>query len=1004
MLASYVPDRANFRSTLEQYSQQWQERVSDEQQAALVSLLKNETLAKQLAKAWLGSEFIFHCCRDQPALLFELLDSDELQQSWSRATFTQQLQKYAQSVEKDSELDRVLRQFRRRAMIRIVWRDLNQLASLEETTADMSALAESCTQLALEFHYRALVKRFGLPIGEESGQVQSLVVLGMGKLGARELNVSSDIDLIFSYPESGETQHRHIEVGGRSKKTTSNQEFFNRLGQKIIKSLDAQTVDGFVFRVDMRLRPYGESGSLVMNFGSMEEYYQTQGREWERYAMIKARVIAEGGPLAECLQEEPEQEQTAGEELMELLRPFSYRRYIDFSAIDALRDMKRMINREVHRKGINSDVKLGFGGIREVEFVVQVFQLIRGGRDQRLQERRVLKLLPLLQGDGYLPEGAGDRLADAYRLLRHVEHAIQGHQDKQTQALPMDVDDLERLAWVLNYSGWDALSEDLQQHREQVNAEFQAVIAEPEDDAKEDDEAEAFLPLWLDELDSAAAIELLEQRGYQQADKLLQQLRDLRQSRAVLAMQSEGRNRLDKFMPRLLHTLSLGRNPNEDIAETLSRVLGLVSSVARRTIYLVLLTENPVALAQLVRLCAASPWIADQLSKHPALLDELLDHRSLYSPPSRQELADQLRQECLRIEWDDLEEYMEALRYFRMANVLRIAACEVTDAMPLMKVSDHLTDIAELLLEEVIELAWQQMVTRHGRPRNLDGDIVERPEFLVLGYGKVGGIELGHSSDLDLVFIHGGAAGQSTSGRDDSGERSLDNLIFYTRMAQKMIHIMNTQTVSGQLYEVDMRLRPNGNSGMLVTTIGAFDQYLQEEAWTWEKQALVRARAIAGHPELAMQFDRVRQNILCQPRDLAALREDVVQMREKMRKHLATQGSEGEKALRFDIKQDVGGIVDIEFMVQYGVLAWAHEQPSLAQWTDNIRILGCLEQTGYLSAEDTAQLIEAYKAYRSAGHRLALQRQKSVLHGNTDFQAERQTVQRLWQRFMQLPE
>lgn len=1003
MLASYVPDLANFRSTLEQYSQQWQERASEDQQANLQQQLKNDVVANQLAKAWLGSEFIFQCCRDQPVVLLELLESNELQQCWSRETFTEKLQGDVRNIEKDSDLDRVLRQFRRRAMIRIIWRDLNQLASLEETTADMSALAESCTQLALEFHYRALVKRFGFPIGAESGRVQSMVVLGMGKLGARELNVSSDIDLIFAYPESGETEHRNVEPGGRSKKTTSNQEFFNRLGQKIIKSLDAQTVDGFVFRVDMRLRPYGESGSLVMNFGSMEEYYQTQGREWERYAMIKARVIAEGGPSPEIISgDETEQEASAGEELMELLRPFSYRRYIDFSAIDALRDMKRMINREVHRKGIASDVKLGFGGIREVEFIVQVFQLIRGGRDQRLQERRVLKLLPLLQEDGYLPEGAGEKLADAYRLLRHVEHAIQGYQDKQTQALPIDAHELERLAWVLNYSSWDELATDLQQHREQVNAEFQAVIAEPEEEAKEDDEAEVFLPLWLGELDEASAVELLGQRGYQQADKLLQQLRDLRQSRAILAMQSEGRNRLDKFMPRLLHTLSLGRNPDEDIAETLSRVLGLVSAVARRTIYLVLLTENPVALAQLVRLCAASPWIADQLSKHPALLDELLDHRSLYSPPSRQELADQLRQECLRIEWEDLEEYMEALRYFRMANVLRVAACEVTDAMPLMKVSDHLTDIAELLLEEVIELAWQQMLARHGRPRNSEGEIVERPEFLVLGYGKVGGIELGHSSDLDLVFLHGGAAGQTTSGRDDSGERSLDNLIFYTRMAQKIIHIMNTQTVSGQLYEVDMRLRPNGNSGMLVTTVEAFDQYLQEEAWTWEKQALVRARAIAGDRSLAQQFDTVRQNILCQPRELAALREDVVQMREKMRKHLATQGSEGEKALRFDIKQDVGGIVDIEFMVQYGVLAWAHEQPSLAQWTDNIRILGCLEQTGYISAEDTAQLIEAYKAYRSAGHRLALQRQKSVLHGNTDFQAERQTVQRLWQQFMKL--
>lgn len=995
MLAQTIPNGFNgaFQAEIQLKWQQWQERATEDQFQQLQLFLKDAEIEAQLAKAWIASEYIFEACLAHPEVLLILLEDGDFTCEYSAEDFLQRLSQLTRQCQTDKDLDRVLRQFRRCSMVRIIWRDLNQLASLEKTTADMSALAESTNQLTLEFHYQALVKRYGLPIGKESGEVQPLVILGMGKLGARELNVSSDIDLMFTYPESGETQHPPAEPGTRAKKTTSNQEFFNRLGQKIIKSIDAVTVDGFVFRVDMRLRPYGDSGSLVMNFGSMEEYYQTQGREWERYAMIKARVIAQGGAESYGSNDEDH-----GAELMEMLRPFSYRRYIDFSAINALRDMKNMINREVHRKDMSTDVKLGFGGIREVEFIVQVFQLIRGGRDDRLQERQVLKLLPLLQNDGYLPEGAGDRLAEAYRLLRHVEHAIQGYQDRQTQALPIDPLELERLAWVLNRDSWQALESELNEHRQNVNAEFQAVIADPEADQSADDDSLDWQPLWQGVLDDDQALALLNEQGYNDSDKVLQQLESLKQSRAVLTMQAEGRDRLDKFMPKLLWVLTQGRDDSEDICETLRRVLALVNSVARRTIYLVLLSENPAALGQTVRLCAASPWIADQLSRYPALLDEMLDHRSLYSPATRADLEDQLRQELLRIEWEDLEGHMEGLRYFRMVNVLRIAACEVTGAMSLMTVSDHLTDIAEVVLAHVLELSWQQMVSRHGYPQNAEGELVQRPEFIILGYGKLGGMELGHSSDLDLVFVHGGAKGKYTSGIGEEGSRALDNLSFYTRVGQKMVHIMNAQTVSGQLYEIDMRLRPDGDSGMLVTTLEGFDKYQHQKAWTWEHQALVRARVVGGCSTLKAQFEAIRQKILQQPRELATLASDVVAMREKMRKHLGSKPKDVLEGLTFDLKQDVGGIVDIEFMVQYGVLAWSQKHDSLLQWTDNIRILGCLEQAGYLSADDTAQLIEAYKAYRSAGHRLALQRQKSVLSGRGHFQIERQTVERLWQQ------
>jgi len=981
-----------FTGEVDRHWQAWLLRASPEQQQELNQALSDAGVAKQLCKAWLGSEYIAQLCLQSPSLLLELLLSGDLNRSFSVQNFHSNLAEICQAIDLLDDFDRALRQFRRRQMLRIIWRDLNCLAELEETTGDMSSLAEATLQQALEFHYAQLSHRFGLPIGKESGRVQPLVVLGMGKLGARELNVSSDVDLIFSYPESGETQHSAaVAAAQRLPKTTSNQEFFNRLGQKLINSIDTQGVHGFVFRVDMRLRPYGDSGSLVLNYDSMEEYYQTQGREWERFAMIKARVVAIGGVAPEPTA--PDYAQL----LMDKLRPFSYRRYIDFSAIDALRDMKSMINREVHRQGKSQDVKLGYGGIREVEFIVQAFQLIRGGRDTRLQQPQVLRLLPLLQADGYLPEGAGDKLAAAYRLLRRVEHAIQGFQDKQTQALP-DIDiDRERLAWVLGFHNYSEMDAVLTAHRDVVNEEFQSVIADPESGREQDSDVSQWLHLWLEELDQEQALSLLADNGYRHRHSVIQQLHDLRQSRPIVAMQREGRNRLDQFMPQLLAMLSRGRNEQEDIAETLRRILSLVSSVARRTIYLVLLTENPAALSQLARLCAASPWIADQLARYPALLDELLDPRNLYSPLSRADLQDILRQETLRLEWDDLEGQMEALRYFRMANVLRIAACEVTGVLPLMQVSDYLSHIAEVILEHALEMTWQQMIVRHGRPCDSEGQPVLCPDFIVLGYGKLGGIELGHGSDLDLVFIHAGAKGKYTTGIDGDGRRAVDNLTFYTRLGQKMIHAMNTQTVSGQLYEVDMRLRPDGNSGMLVASLESFEKYQSQAAWTWEHQALVRARVVAGSASLAGQFEQLRNNILAQARDLPALAAEVVAMREKMRAHLDDSGKRENAATDFDLKQGAGGIVDIEFMVQYAVLAWAHKEAPLLRWTDNIRILGDLAQAGYLSHDDVSQLIDAYKAYRSAGHRLALQRQKSVLTGSSHFQAERQTVQRIWQ-------
>lgn len=984
---------ASLHASALRFWQQFEQAVAQQQLALPAQLLNGrispEDFSLQLTRAFVGSEYLAKTCVQQPQLLLDLIASGELFEALPMQGYVD-LKAAVEACESDAELDKTLRCHRHKAMVRLIWRDLNRTATMVETTAELSCFADTAIQQAAAFHYRQLAAQYGVPVGNYSGLTQPFMVLGMGKLGACELNVSSDIDLIFTYPEAGQTNGEQRQL--------SNQEFFIKLGQRVIKSLDAQTADGFVFRVDMRLRPHGQSGALVMNFDALEDYYQTQGRDWERYAMVKARVVAaEGG-------ERPEQ---AVAMLTELLLPFTYRQYIDFSVIEALRDMKSLIRRQVQRKGMNLDVKLGEGGIREVEFVVQAFQLIRGGRDARLRERQVCKMLPFLERENYLPPGTGAALLAAYEFLRNTEHAIQAFQDRQTQSLPSDALGRLRLAWVMGFDSWEAFTDVLNAHRMRVNDEFRAVIAAPEEDEKASATGlESWLGIWDGTLSGEEALRFLAAHHCDAPDQLLQRLQQSRESRAVLNMQASSRKRLDSFMPRLLSTLSRLSGSGEapvGMAETLSRILLLVESITRRSAYLVLLMENPTALHQLVKLCSASPWIADELSRHPALLDELLTPESLYAPPDKDALRDDLRREVLRLGWDDLEGHMETLRYFRSAHALRVAASEVTGALPLMKVSDYLTYIAEVLLEHVLALAWQQMIARHGRPLGEDGQAAEQPDFIVVGYGKLGGIELSHGSDLDLVFIHNAPAQLSTD-----GEKPLDNLTFYTRLGQKIIHILNTSTLSGKLYEVDMRLRPSGNSGMLVTSLAAFEKYQLNEAWTWEHQALVRARVAAGDQELAEAFEVVRQKVLCQKRELTVLREEVRNMRMKMRDQLGSHKNNAQNDEVFNLKQDAGGIVDIEFMVQYAVLAWAWKQPSLAKYTDNIRILGALEEAGLLDAESVAHLIDAYKAYRSTGHRLALQRQEAVLHskqgeGEPMFVTERQLVGRLWQQLLDDP-
>jgi glutamate-ammonia-ligase adenylyltransferase len=907
------------------------------------------------------SEFVSQSLQRDTSLLPDLIATTDLFTRYDEGRYTARLHTVLEGCSDEKQLGELLRKFRRREMVRIAWRDLAGHADLIETTADLSHLADTCIELTLQRLYEGHCAQWGTPFSAE-GEQQRLVVIGMGKLGAYELNFSSDVDLIFSYAEDGETR------GGR--RTLSNQEFFIKLGQTLIRTLDATTAYGFVFRVDMRLRPFGESSALAVSFDAMENYYQVHGREWERYAMIKARVVAG--------------DQAAGAELMARLKPFVYRKYVDFGAFESLREMKEMIAREVKRRGMDDNVKLGAGGIREVEFIGQAFQLIRGGREPTLQRRRILTVLEALRGFNLLPDFVVDELVTAYIFLRNTEHRIQEWAEQQTHMLPTDEAGQARLACGMGFASWAEFEPVLREHMRLVHEHFEQVFAAPQTTHAASDEQD-LTGIWQGSVDSELALATLQQLGYLEGEEMLRLLAQVRNGRSFQAMSAQGQMRMDHLMPLLLGAVAQSRAPDE----TLRRLLQLIEAIGRRSAYLALLVENPMALSQLVRLCSASPWIASHLSRFPQLLDELLDPRTLYTPPKREELSNEVRQRLMHIDAEDLEAQMEALRHIKQAHVLRVAAADVMEAVPLMVVSDHLTDIAEVMVEAAFDLAWRYLVARHGRPESCDARVCDTG-FAVIAYGKMGGLELGYGSDLDIVFLHS----KESEGRATGGERPLDNSVFYARLGQRMIHILHTRTAAGELYEIDTRLRPSGASGLLVSSVDAFGDYQREQAWTWEHQALVRARFITGDAGIARAFEGVRSELLSRQREVVTLRREVREMREKMRASLSKAESG-----KFDLKQDPGGIADIEFMVQYAVLAWAHAHPQLLQWSDNIRLLETLARCGLISDAECALLCDAYRAYRARAHRLTLQQQPTVVE-DSEFCELRAGVSALWQRMM----
>ena len=838
----------------------------------------------------------------------------------------------AADLRDEAGLMQSLRVLRKRVMLRVMARDLAGTADLPEVVATMTALAEASLATAVEKLAAWLEKQHGQPIGATSGKPQKLHVVGMGKLGGGELNVSSDIDPIFVYPEDGETD---------GTTPISNHEFFTRLGRRLIFALSELTADGYVFRVDMRLRPYGDGGPLAVSFDMLENYLITQGREWERYAWIKGRVVTgDRGP-----------------ELMELVRPFVYRRHLDYSAFASMRDLHRQIKQEVARRDIAGNIKLGPGGIREIEFTAQLFQLIRGGRHPELRRQATLAVLPVLAERNLLPRETADELTVAYVLLRRLEHRLQYLDDQQTHELPASGDDRQALAQSMGYADYAGLTEALDRHRATVTRHFEQLFAEAPQDQH------PLAGLWQESTDPERSTTQLAQLGFQHVSDLYHRLAAMRQGARYRQMPATSQARLDRLVPLAIETAAKSKNPDA----ALERVLGLFESISRRESYLVLLEEYPQALSRLTDLVAASPWVAGYLTQHPILLDELLDTRTLYAAPDWPVLLATLRVQLDDAE-DDVEKRMDLLRHFKHAQTMRLIAQDLAGTLPLETLSDHLSDLACVILGEVLRLAWADLPRRHR----------DTPRFAIIGYGKLGGKELGYASDLDLVFLY-----------DDDAPDAAQH---YGRLAQRINNWLSTITAAGVLYETDLRLRPDGAGGLLVSPLASFREYQREKAWPWEHQALTRARFAAGDADIARAFEALRIEILRQPRDLAELKREIMEMRQKM------LDSHPNPTPLFDLKHDRGGIIDVEFIVQYLVLGYAGKH---AELTGNIGNLALLKLAGTLGLIDdslAAAVHDGYRTFRKLQHSLRLQGEKYARVNAESVAASARAVRDLWTR------
>jgi len=823
------------------------------------------------------------------------------------------------TIEDEAELRAELRRFRKREAIRLIWRDVNGLDPVESTLAGASVLAECCLEAALRHAERQLAMRHG-QVRSADGAGQRLVVFGLGKLGGSELNFSSDIDLILAYPEGGTSD------GARPLDAET---WFTRLGQQLVSLLAEHTVDGYVYRVDLRLRPFGSVGRVALSFAAMEQYYQREGRDWERYAWIKARPVA--GDLA------------AGNRLIEALRPFVFRRYFDYTAFAGLREMKALIDAEVTRKDLAAKLKLGPGGIREVEFVVQLMQLIRGGREPALRARGLLPALSACEQLGVIPAQRARRLREAYRFLRQVENRVQMFADQQVHDVPDEEAPRRRLALGLGYPDWPALKAAIDHQRGVVTEEFDAVMA-PARQAREQRPLAGWTRLWQDFAEHGVQAAVLAEAGFDPPQDPAGALEALLASPALRSASARARARLDRVVPALLAAAIETPAPSA----CLVRLLGLVHAVARRSAYLALLDEQPAALKRLTSVFATSAFLAERVIAHPLLLDELFDDRHEAPVPDRDSVEADIRRRLAAMPDADAEAEIEVVQEQRLAAAFRIGLDFLAGRIDAVAAARALAAAAEAVLATVLRLAERDLAVNHGR---LPDRTEESSGLVILGYGSLGGRELGFGSDLDLVFLYDAALAQAES----LGPRPLDGARYYARLAQRVVHFLTTLTRSGRLYEVDVRLRPDGGKGLLVTSLDAYVAYQRERAWTWEHQALVRARAVAGDVALGRRFGEHRNELLAAPVDVQRLHDQIVDMRARWRSE-----RDRSDAGRFDLKQGYGGLVDLEFLLQGLVLEHGAAHPALLAASNSADLIRVAAEVGCLSATQAEHLGAAH--------------------------------------------
>ncbi|MEY3783082.1 MAG: bifunctional [glutamate--ammonia ligase]-adenylyl-L-tyrosine [Pseudomonadota bacterium] len=861
---------------------------------------------------------------------------------------------------KGLEVSAALRILRQLVMHRLIQLDCEQHAALSVVTRAVTDLAELALEIALKTAYEELDSRHGAPLNSAH-----MWIVGMGKLGARELNVSSDIDLIYVYDQDGDTAGN---AEGRNK--ISIHEYFAKAVKIVYDLVGATTEHGFVFRVDLALRPHGNSGSAAVSLAGLEQYLQVQGREWERFAWLKSRVVAPQSSISN----------DSAKALRDVVLPFVFRKYLDYNVFESLRTLHLQIRQESARRSAGrperaNDVKLSRGGIREIEFTVQLLQVVRGGQYPELRKRPTLDALQRVAHAGLMPQATADALCQAYAFLRRVEHRIQYLDDQQTHAMPTQDADLQWIAQTMGYKDCDsdscAFLSDLDAHRELVANEFDKLLGgfqQTNHNANLKDCSTQACKVCPAPVASTATSPTASITSATSATEFSKRIAALSEHPRVLNLREDARNRLMRLVQRTSAWLQEGR-----VTELAAlRSADFLEPLLRRESYLSLLWERPMVHERLLKLLGSARWPASYLLKHPGVMDELAGDAWLterFEPPAFEaELA--LRLKSLKSSGqDDVETLLNLLRRAHHAELFRTLARDIEGQLSVEQVADDLSALADTMLRVTVAWCWERHKNKH----------LNHPQIAIIGYGKLGGKELGYGSDLDIVFIY-----------EDTDENSGE---IYSSFVRKLITWLDTKTSEGDLFEIDTALRPNGNSGLLVTSFAAFSDYQEKRgsntAWTWEHQAMTRARFVAGYEPLRAKFDQIRQNVISAPRDLPALQQEIIAMRDKVR------AAHPVKSDQFDVKHSPGGMVDAEFAVQFLVLAHSAAHPELQGNVGNIALMQLAEAAGLLPAGVGEAAADAYRSLRHVQHVARLDEAPTHV-SSAELHVERDAMLALW--------